>query len=244
MIKMAEKIYGKNPILEALKSGHRVYEIFLAERVLKQEKELMKIARKKSVKVTLVDKSELDTMVEGHHQGVVATIAPYRYFELSDIFQEAKDQGKPPFILILDGLEDPHNLGAILRSAEASGVHGIIIPKHRSVKLNATVAKLSAGAIHYMKVVQVTNIRNTINELKKLGIWVVGTDLNTSMDYTDFDYTIPIAIVIGNEGKGMSRIVRESCDELVKIPMMGRVQSLNASVSAAILMYEVVRQRK
>ncbi|HEY8436236.1 MAG TPA: 23S rRNA (guanosine(2251)-2'-O)-methyltransferase RlmB [Haloplasmataceae bacterium] len=240
---MVEWIYGKNPIMEALSSGHPIYGLYVTERVFNQETRIMTLAQERNIPITITERSDLDRLVSGTHQGIVAKVAPYRYYQLSDVFEESAKRGEPPFFFILDGLEDPHNLGAILRTAEASGVHGVIIPKHRSVKLNATVAKLSAGAIHYVKVVQVTNIRQTIETLKKQGVWVVGTDLDTDADYTAFDYTMPIAIVIGNEGKGMSRLVRASCDALVKIPMLGKIQSLNASVTAAILMYEVVRQR-
>lgn len=241
---MAEIIYGKNTVYETLVSNHRIYEIFVTSRVREQEKRIIGLAMDKGITIQTVDKRVLDQMVTGNHQGIVAKIEPYRYYHLSDLMNEAKKRNEQPFFFILDGLEDPHNLGAILRTAEASGVHGIIIPKKRSVQLNATVAKLSTGAIEYVKVARVTNLTNTIKELKKQGVWVVGTDLDTTINYTQFDYTVPLAVVIGNEGKGMSRLVRESCDALVKIPMKGRIQSLNASVSAAILMYEVIRQRQ
>lgn len=244
VITMAEIIYGKNSVKETLESGHKVLELILSEAVSHHEQELIQMAKEKGIPTKIVDKNVLNKMIVGNHQGVVAKIEDYRYYEIADLLNTAEAKGETPFLILLDGLEDPHNLGAILRSADASGVHGVIIPKNRSVSLNATVAKLSAGAIEYVKVARVTNLTQTIKELKKQGIWVIGTDLETENDYTDLDYTMPIVMVIGNEGKGISRLVKENCDALIKIPMRGNIQSLNASVSAAVLMYEVVRQRK
>jgi 23S rRNA (guanosine2251-2'-O)-methyltransferase len=240
---MAELIYGKNTIIETMQSGHKVLELYVSEQVMTGERSLIAHAQELKIKINVLDKKQLNNLVTGNHQGVIAKIEDYKYYEVKDIIKTAHDRGEQPFLLILDGLEDPHNLGAILRTAEASGVHGIIIPKNRSVSLNATVAKLSTGAIEYVKVARVTNINQTIKELKDLGIWVIGTDLDTDYNYTQIDYKIATALVIGNEGKGISRLVKTNCDALVKIPMLGNIQSLNASVSASILMYEVVRQR-
>lgn len=178
-----------------------------------------------------------------NHQGVIALVPPFEYVEVDDILEEARKRKEEPFILILDGIEDPHNLGSIIRTAETAGVHGIIIPKRRAAGVNSTVAKTSAGAVEYMKIARVNNINDTIRELKDKGIWICGTDMQTDTVYYNQDYKMPIAIVIGNEGKGMSRLTKENCDFLVKIPMKGKISSLNASVSAGIIMYEVVKSR-
>ena len=175
-------------------------------------------------------------------QGLVASIAAYEYADLEDVFKKAEEKGEDPFIVILDGVEDPHNLGSILRTADATGVHGIIIPKRRSASLTATVAKASTGAIEHVPVVRVTNLTQAIEQLKARGVWVFGTDMNGT-DYRKWNTSGPLAIVMGNEGKGVSRIVKESVDEMVTIPMVGHVQSLNASVASALMMYEVFRNR-
>jgi 23S rRNA (guanosine2251-2'-O)-methyltransferase len=240
---MFELIYGKNTVIEMIKSNHKIIEILVSEQIVQNDKELYDLINEANVKLKVVDKKELNKLVDGNHQGIIAKIEPFKYYELEDILNEAKIKKEPPFIIILDGLEDPHNLGAILRTADASGVHGVIIPKNRSVSLNATVAKLSTGAIEYVKVAKVTNITNTIKELKQQGIWVVGTDASTNIDYRKMSANDPIAIVIGNEGKGISRLVKENCDLLVKLPMKGHISSLNASVATSIIMYEVLNQR-
>ena len=178
-----------------------------------------------------------------NYQGVIAIVPPYEYCEIEDILEAANDKNEDPFVLVLDGIEDPHNLGSIIRTAETAGVHGVIIPKRRAALVNSTVNKVSAGAVEHMKVARVTNISESIEKLKKQGIWVCGTDINTDKYYYNQDLTGPLAIVIGNEGKGISKKVLEKCDFLVKIPMRGKVTSLNASVSAGIIMYEVVKQR-
>ncbi len=180
----------------------------------------------------------------GRHQGVIAIVPPYEYAEVEDILDEAKCRKEEPFILILDGIEDVHNLGSIIRTAETAGVHGIIIPKRRAVAVNSTVSKTSAGAVEYMKIARVNNINETIRNLKEQGIWICGTDMDTKVEYTSQDYNMPLALVIGSEGSGMSRLTKENCDFIVKIPMKGKINSLNASVSAGIVMYEVLRNRK
>ncbi len=178
------------------------------------------------------------------HQGVIAIVPPFEYAEIEDMLKDAKEKHEEPFIIILDGIEDVHNLGSIIRTAETAGVHGIIIPKRRAASINATVVKTSAGAVAHMKVARVNNINETIEKLKEEGIWICGTDMNTDTMFFNQDFKMPVAIVIGNEGSGISRLTKEKCDFLVKIPMQGKVNSLNASVSAGIVMYEVVRQRK
>ena len=178
-----------------------------------------------------------------NNQGVIAIVPPYNYCEVEEILEEAKRKNEMPFILILDGIEDPHNLGSIIRTAETAGVHGIIIPKRRAASVNSTVSKVSAGAVEYMKIARVNNINETIRYLKEQDVWICGTDMDTNTIYTKQDYKMPIAIVIGSEGFGMSRLVKENCDFLVKIPMKGKITSLNASVSAGIIMYEVVKNR-
>ncbi len=179
-----------------------------------------------------------------NHQGVIAIVPPFEYVEVEDILEYAKIKKEDPFIVILDGIEDVHNLGSIIRTAETAGVHGIIIPKRRAASVNATVVKTSAGAVEYMKIARVNNINETIKYLKNEGIWICGTDMQTNTIYSNQDYKMPIAIVIGSEGSGMSRLTKENCDFIVKIPMKGNINSLNASVSAGIVMYEVVKNRQ
>lgn len=178
-----------------------------------------------------------------NYQGVIAFVPPFSYCEIEDILEYAKEKNEEPFVLILDGIEDPHNLGAIIRTAETAGMHGIIIPKRRSASVNSTVSKVSSGAVEYMKIARVTNITDSIDKLKKEGLWICGTDINTDKYYYNQDLTGPIGIVIGNEGKGISDKVKKNCDFLVKIPMMGKVTSLNASVSTGIIIYEALKQK-
>ena len=178
-----------------------------------------------------------------NYQGVIAFVPPFSYCEIEDILEYAKEKNEEPFVLILDGIEDPHNLGAIIRTAETAGMHGIIIPKRRSASVNSTVSKVSSGAVEYMKIARVTNITDAIDKLKKEGLWICGTDINTDKYYYNQDLTGPIGIVIGNEGKGISDKVKKNCDFLVKIPMMGKVTSLNASVSTGIIIYEALKQK-
>ncbi len=235
---------GRNPIMETLRSERDIHKIWIQEGIQKgQIQPLLQLANTRKIVVQTVAKQKLDQMVTGNHQGVVAQVAAYQYAEVSDILALAKERNELPCLLILDELEDPHNLGSILRTADAIGIHGIIIPKRRSVGLTATVAKASTGAIEHVPVARVTNLSQTIEQLKKEGLWIVGTDANNSQDYRTIDGQMPLAIVIGSEGKGISRVVKEKCDFLIQLPMVGHVTSLNASVAASLLMYEVYRKR-
>ncbi len=240
------QIEGRNSVIELLKSGKDINKLF----VQRGEKhgsilEIIKLAKNNKVIITEIDKSKLDKMSQTHnHQGVIAIIPPYEYCEVDDILENAKQKNEDPFILILDQIEDPHNLGSIIRTAECSGVHGIIIPKRRAAQVNSTVNKTSAGAAEYVKIARVNNLNEIINYLKEKNIWIYGTDAQGSSYYDEQDYKGGIGIVIGSEGFGMSRLVRENCDFLIKIPMKGKINSLNASVSAAIVMYEVMKQRR
>ncbi len=191
-----------------------------------------------------VEKSKLDKMTKENHQGVVAIVPPFNYCEIEDILEFAKQKGEMPFVLLLDGIEDPHNLGAIIRTAETAGVHGIIIPKRRSVAVNSTVSKVASGATSYVKIARVNNLKDAIQRLKQAGLWLIGTDGEAEKYYDDVDLTGPIGIVIGSEGFGMSQLVKKNVDILVKIPMKGQITSLNASVAAGIVMYEVVKQNR
>lgn len=205
---------------------------------------IIALAKEKKVIINEVSKAKLNQMSQTeNNQGVIAIVPPFNYCEIEDILDLAKNRNEKPFILILDGIEDPHNLGSIIRTAETAGVHGIIIPKRRAANVNSTVAKVSAGAVEYMKIARVNNINDAINTLKENDVWICGTDMNTDKYYYDEDFTGGIGVVIGSEGYGMSRLVKENCDFLVKIPMKGKITSLNASVSAGIVMYEVVKQR-
>jgi len=216
----------------------------MAETVMKALGPVIAEAKQHGIIVQQADKRKLDTMAPGlQHQGVIAQVAAYGYVEVEDILAAAKRRGEDPFILILDEIEDPHNLGSILRTADCTGVHGVIIPKRRSVGLTATVSKTSAGAVEYVPVARVTNLAQTIDKLKEQGVWVAGTDVSAADDVYRSNFKLPLALVIGNEGKGVGRLIKEKCDFLVKLPMHGRINSLNASVAAGVLMYEVVRQR-
>ena len=239
------QLEGRNALTEALKAGRAIDKVFIAEgdtdRGLQR---LAAQAKEAGAVIVPVDRRKLDFMSTTHsHQGVIALAAAHEYFTIDDILQEAADRGEAPLIVICDELSDPHNLGAIMRSAECAGAHGVIIPKRRSVGLTATVAKASAGAMEYMKVARVTNINNAIAELKQKGVWVFGTAAEGSVPMYKVDLSGPAAIVIGNEGDGMSQLVRKNCDALVHIPMKGQISSLNASAAASILLYEAVRQR-
>lgn len=236
-------IAGRNAVMELLKSSKDINKVFI-ESGEKHGSINEIIARCKEARIVTVEveKSKLDQMAE-NHQGVVAIVPPFNYCELEDILDYAKEKGEDPFIIILDGIEDPHNLGSIIRTAETAGVHGVVIPKRRTASVNSTVAKTSAGATAYVKVARVNNINDSIRKLKESGIWVIGTDGEAKTEYYNQDLKGPIAIIIGSEGFGMSKLVKENADILIKIPMMGKINSLNASVSAGIVMYEVVKQR-
>ena len=237
-------IIGKNPVMEALRSERDINKILIAESSQRgQMQQLIQLAKEANVIVQFVPKKKIDQISDENHQGVLAYIAAYQYAEMDDLFAAAEKKNEPPFFLLLDEVEDPHNLGSIMRTADAVGAHGIIIPKRRAVGLTATVAKASTGAIEHIPVVRVTNMARTIDELKERGIWIAGTDASGKQDYRQFDGTLPLGLVIGSEGKGMGRLVRDKCDFLINLPMAGKVTSLNASVAAAILMYEVYRRR-
>jgi len=244
-----EIIYGRNVVLEALRAGRKVYKLLITNEVIKKEAEILKYIKKLNIEYERIDSKKIKQVVHqkydlsGQLQGLVAEVAKYEYMELDELLEKFRKREKPAFVVMLDGLEDTHNLGAILRSAEAVGVDAVIIPKHGSVRLGSAVARLSAGAIEYVPVVCVTNLNRTIQRLKKSGIWVVGTDMSESEDYRVVDMTMPVCIVIGSEGRGISRLVKEVCDFRVHLPMTGNITSLNASVAAALLMYEVYNQR-
>ena len=240
------QLEGRNALTEALRSGRTIDKVFIASGDTdKALQHLAAQAKEAGAVVVPVDRRKLDAMsLTRSHQGVIALAAAREYFTIDDLLQEAADRGETPLLVICDELTDPHNLGAILRSAECAGAHGVIIPKRRSVGLTAAVAKASAGAVEYMKVAKVGNINNAIAELKEKGVWIFGTAAEGSVPMYQADLTGPTAIVIGNEGEGMSQLVRKNCDMLVHIPMKGRISSLNASAAASILLYEAVRQRR
>ena len=237
-------IEGRNPVIEAIRAGKPIDKLYILDGcndgpVMSIQRE----AKKKDIFVKYVAKERLDQLSEtGKHQGVIAYTAAYEYSELEDIFELAQKKGEAPFVIILDNIEDPHNLGAVIRTANLAGAHGVIIPKNRAVGLTSTVARTSAGAINYTPVVRVTNIVRTIEELKKQGMWFVCADMDGTIMY-DLDLKGSIGLVIGNEGEGVSRLVKENCDMIAAIPMKGDIDSLNASVAAGVLAYEIVRQR-
>ena len=239
------QLEGRNALQEALKSGRTIDKVFIADGDTDRSlQRLAAEAREAGAVIVPVDRRKLDQMsTTRSHQGVIALAAAHEYYTIDDLLEEAAARGENALLVICDELSDPHNLGAIMRSAECAGAHGVIIPKRRSVGLTATVAKASAGAVEYMKVARVTNINNTINELKEKGVWIFGTAAEGSIPMYKADLTGPAAIVIGNEGDGMSPLVRKNCDVMVHIPMKGRISSLNASAAASILLYEAVRQR-
>ena len=238
------KIEGRNPVLEAFRSGKTVDKLFVLDGCQDGPvKSITREARKQDTIIHYVSKERLDQMSETHtHQGVIAICAAYKYAEVEDILEAARQKGEAPFIFLLDGITDPHNLGAIIRTANLAGAHGVIIPKNRAVGLTATVARTSAGAINYTPVAKVTNLGKTIEELKKQGLWFVCADMGGEVMYR-LKLKGPIGLVIGNEGDGVSRLVREKCDYIASIPMHGDIDSLNASVAAGVLAYEIVRQR-
>ena len=240
-----DQVEGRNAVLELLESGKDINKIF----VEKGEKhgsihKIIAIAKERRIIIVEKEKRQMQEMAQNqNYQGVIAIVPPFEYCEIEDILEEAENKNEDPFVLILDGIEDPHNLGSIIRTAETAGIHGVIIPKRRAASVNSTVAKTSAGAVEYMKIARVTNISDAIDKLKRAGLWICGTDISTEKYYYNQDLTGPIGIVIGNEGNGMSEKVRKNCDFLVKIPMKGKVTSLNASVSTGIVVYEAVKQR-
>ena len=236
-------LIGRNPVMEALRAGRDIDRLIVGPGNEGSIKKIIAMAKDKHVAIQYQDKSALDRMAEGgNHQGVIAFVSTYVYKEIDDMLKLAESKGEDPFLVILDGLEDPHNLGAIIRSADGAGAHGVIIPKRRSVSVTDVVAKTSAGAIEFMPVARVTNLSRTIDDLKEKGFWIAACDMGEHM-YYEADLTGPIAVVIGSEGFGISRLVEEKCDFIVSMPMKGGVNSLNASNAAAILLYEVCRQR-
>ena len=240
-----DQVEGRNSVLELLESGKDINKIYIT----KGEKHgsISKIiAKAKENRIIIVekDKKQMQEIAQTeNYQGVIAIVPPYEYCQIDDILKDAKQKNEDPFIIILDGIEDPHNLGSIIRTAETAGVNGIIIPKRRAAQVNSTVNKVSAGAVEHMKIARVNNITDAINELKEKGLWICGTDINTDKIYYNQNLKGSLAIVIGNEGKGISQKVKNNCDFLVKIPMKGKVTSLNAAVSTGIIIYEALKQR-
>lgn len=240
----SELIIGRNPILEAIKAGREIDTLYVA----KDDRQgivgkIIAMCRENNIIVKDVEKKKLDYMCGGaNHQGVIARVAAHSYATVEDIFEAAEKKGEKPFIIICDEIEDPHNLGAIIRTAECAGAHGVIIPKRRNATLNSTVAKTSAGALEYMPVARVSNLASTIDELKERGVWIYGTDMDGQV-WCQTDLRDSIALIIGSEGKGMGRLIREKCDFVLSLPMSGEINSLNASVAAGIVMYEASRQR-
>lgn len=238
-------LVGRNAVTEALKAGRGINKILLANGDREGSiTEIAALAKERGIVVQYVERAKIEALAGGHrHQGVLAYVAPVPYVELDDILKVAEEKGEAPFLVLLDELEDPHNLGALLRTADATGVHGILIPKRRSVSLNATVAKTSAGAVEYVPVARIGNIAQTLKKLKEKGFWVAGADMDGEKAYYEADLTGPLVLVVGSEGRGMSRLTKEACDFIVSMPMVGRINSLNASVAGSILMYESMRQR-
>ena len=239
-------IIGRNAVIEALKNDSRTIEtLYISNNKLEGSiNTIVGMAKEKKIIIKEVDKRKLDSMCDGEtHQGVIAKVTPFKYSEVSDILDLAKERGESPFIVILDEVEDPHNLGSIARTAELFGVHGIIIPKRRSASVTATVYKSSVGAIEHVKVAKVTNLNATIDSLKEQGIWVYGADIRAEEYSYEVDYNGPCALIIGNEGRGISKLTVQKCDKLIKIPMVGKINSLNASVAGGIMMYEVLKGR-
>ena len=241
----ADVIYGRNPVIEALTAGRAIDRIYIQDRLNHPViGKIRNLAKESGVRYDFADARRLDKLCGGgNHQGVAALAAAHAYAELEDILSRAESRGEPPLVVICDGITDPHNLGSIIRTANAAGAHGVVISKNRSAQLTSTVAKVSAGAVEYTLVAKVANISAAIDKLKKRGLWIAGTDLSAKQSHFDCDLSGPLGIVIGSEGAGMSRVVREKCDYLVKIPMFGEIESLNASVAAGVLLYEAARRR-
>ena len=246
IVAFSDQVEGRNAVIELLESGKDINKLYIT----KGEKngsinKIIALAKENKVVIVEKDKKQMEEMAQtDNYQGVIAIVPPFEYCEIDDILNYAKEKEENPFVLLLDGIEDTHNLGAIIRTAETAGVHGIIIPKRRAASVNSTVSKVSCGAIEYMRVARVSNITDSINKLKEEGLWICGTSISAEKYYFNQDLTGPLGIVIGNEGKGMSDLVEKNCDFLVKIPMMGKVESLNASVSTGIIVYEALKQRK
>ena len=242
---MEDIVIGRNSVLELIKSGKDINKLYIQKGNRHGSiNEIISRARENKIVIKEVEKNKLDEMCDNqNHQGVIATVPPFEYSDIDDILNLAKQKNEDPFIIILDEIEDPHNLGSIIRTAECVGAHGVVIPKRRSAEVNSTVNKTSAGAVQYVKVARVNNLNDTIKYLKENDVWIYGTDAGAKSYYNEQNYKGGVAIVIGSEGYGMNKLVAKNCDFLVKIPMKGKVNSLNASVSAAIMMYEVLNQR-
>lgn len=245
VVAFSDQVEGRNAVIELLESGKDINKLYIT----KGEKngsinKIIALAKENKVVIVEKDKKQMEEMAQtDNYQGVIAIVPPFEYCEIDDILNYAKEKEENPFVLILDGIEDTHNLGAIIRTAETAGVHGIIIPKRRAASVNSTVSKVSCGAVEYMRIARVSNITDSIKKLKEEGLWICGTSISAEKYYFNQDLTGPLGIVIGNEGKGMSDLVEKNCDFLVKIPMMGNVESLNASVSTGIIVYEALKQR-
>lgn len=245
IVAFSDQVEGRNAVIELLESGKDINKLYIT----KGEKngsinKIIALAKENKVVIVEKEKKQMEEMAQtDNYQGVIAIVPPFEYCEIDDILNYAKEKEENPFVLILDGIEDTHNLGAIIRTAETAGVHGIIIPKRRAASVNSTVSKVSCGAVEYMRIARVNNITDSIKELKEKGLWICGTSISAEKYYFNQDLTGPLGIVIGNEGKGMSDLVEKNCDFLVKIPMMGNVESLNASVSTGIIVYEALKQR-
>jgi 23S rRNA (guanosine2251-2'-O)-methyltransferase len=236
-------IGGRNPVLEAIKSGRTIEKLLIADGMNKGSiGKILVSANERKIPVQSVPRTKLDQLVEGNHQGVIAHLSAHTYGTMEDVYKRAEESGEPPFLLILDGIEDPHNLGAIIRTAECAGVHGVMIPKRRAAGLTSTVAKTAAGALEYVPVVKVGNLAQQMEKLKEEGFWIYGTAFS-DQNLFETELSGSIAIVVGNEGKGISKNIRDHCDALVSIPMVGNITSLNASVATAVVTYEVRRQR-
>ncbi|QJW48568.1 23S rRNA (guanosine(2251)-2'-O)-methyltransferase RlmB [bacterium BFN5] len=246
MSNSTEIIVGRNSVMEALKSGRSINKVLIAKGERQGSvREIIGFAKSNGLIVQEVEMNKLDELASGmRHQGIAALAAPVDYVEIEDILAKATEKGEAPFIVLLDELEDPHNLGAILRTADAAGVHGVLIPKRRSCPLSATVAKTSAGAVEYVPVARIGNVAQTLKDLKKAGLWVVGADMDGDKEFYQADLTGPMVVVVGSEGKGLGRLTKEHCDFLVRIPMRGKINSLNASVACSLLLYESLKQRE
>ncbi len=232
-------VFGKNVAKELIQNNRKIKKAYLSKNMI--DSDIQKALQQLNTPISYLNKKELDKLQSGNHQGVILEIPDFKYLTENEMILNLNSN---PFIIILDHIEDPHNFGAIIRTAEAAGVNYIVIPKNRSVKVNSTVMKTSVGALDNVSIVEATNINNTIRKLKEHGVWIVGTDMDNSVIYNDIDYTLPVAIIIGSEGFGMSSLVKKNCDFIARIPMYGKINSLNASVAAGIMIYEVVRQRK
>lgn len=239
---MSDFIYGRNPILEALNEGVRIDSLLIQNGIEGSAKKVVGKAREKGIKIKYASKKDLDRITDANHQGIIAFVEVYRYAQINDMLNSMLNAEEKPFVVVLDGIEDPHNMGAIIRTAEAAGVQGVIIPENRSASVNETVVKTSTGAVFHMPVAKVTNLSRTIDTLKDKGFWIYGLDMDGA-DYYKEDLTGPVALVVGSEGNGLSRLVKEKCDVIMSIPMMGKTNSLNASNAAAIAIYEVRKQR-